>query len=353
MKINPNAKNLTMTEIVNAARQGDFGTAKELFDKAVSSGENPLILIKSVDRRLRSVCHYACEYDESVVVEWLFRLGADMFKKDDSNKSPVDIAVIVDSRLRRKNKGTGEALAFMKREVLNPVQQMFFCECAESTDSVSDVSVLTALTNEQLSQLFPDYNNLQALHLFAMYDRFEEIKYLRSRGIDLKALDDDGNSALHFVSSLRMAEFLVDECGLDMNACNTSDGHTPAHAIIQRAAMDDVEESDAVAVLSFLASRGADFSIQSESEDLGVAELAIDLLGPGAIVNACMKAKNALGGNTVEQYMSELSDIESDDSLSVASHDNMIVREDGEERGGSDEEESESSDDEDFFIRPK
>ena len=355
----PTAKNLTMTEILNAARQGDFGTAKELFDQAVTNGENPSLLINATDRRLRSVCHYACEYDEAVVVEWLFRMGADMFKKDDSNKSPIDIAVLVDSRLKRKGKGAGEVLAFMKEEVLNPVQQMFFCECAESSDSVSDASVLEKLSDAQLSQSFPDYNNLRALHLFSMYNRMAEIKYLRSRGVDMKALDDDGNSALHFVSSLEMAEYLIDECDLDMNACNTSDGHTPAHAIIERAAMEDVEESDAVAVINFLITRGADFGIHSESEDLDVAELAIELLGPdNPIVSACLKGKNVLGGKTLDQYLSELSEPDSDDSLSVASHDNKIIREDGEESGGDDDseeesEEEESSDDDDFFIRPK
>jgi ankyrin repeat protein len=347
-----------MSEILDCARNGDFITAKEHFDKAIAEGSSPSQVLNFRDGRERTVAHYAAEYDDAVVIEWLFKMGADLFLKDSNNKSPIDIAVILDSRLRRKKRGEGDVIRFLKSLVLNPVQQMFFLEGGESTDSVPNPTVLEALSNADLAEVFVDFNRLQAVHLFAMYNRFEESRYLLARGVDMKTLDDDGNSALHFVSSLALASFLVSECGLDINLQNTSDGHTPAHSLIERAAMDDVEEDEAVRIIAFFVEKGADFGLRSESEDLGVAELAIDLIGIGRIVEACLKGKGALGGISIEDYLSTLENFDSEDSISVASHDEKVVREDGEESSDFEDssdssEESESDDDEDFFIRPK
>ena len=348
-----------MSELLDAARNGDFARAKELLDKALAEGGNPTDLLNGMDRRLRRVSHYAAEYDDAVVFEWLFKNGTDVFSKDDSNKSPIDIAVIVDAKLRRKRRGEGEVIRFLKNVVLNPIQQMFFLECGESTESVTSVSSLESLTDSQLSEKFGDYNNLQALHLFSMYNRIEECKYLRSRGVDMTALDDDGNSALHFVSSPEMAQFLVCECGLEVNAKNRSDGHTPAHAVLGRAVMEDITEMDAAGVISVLIEQGADFSIKSESEDFGVAEMAIEFFGgTGAITEACLKGKGALGGISVTDYLATIEGSDSEDSISVGSHDDKVIREDGEDSSSGDSDEDDEDDDEDssqddFFIRPK
>lgn len=360
-----------MSDLVEAARNGDFLLAKEIYDKNLAAGQSAVSILSAVDRRHRSVAHYAAEYDEAVVIEWLHNMGVDLFSRDDSNKSPVEIAVLVDAKLRKKRKSESEVLNYMKAKVLNPIQKMFFLECGESTTSVSNVSDLEALSPAQLAERFPFHNNLQALHLFAMNDRLVELRYLKSRNVDMNATDDDGNTALHFASSYAVALLLVQECGANIDALNSSDGYTPAHSIVSRAAMGEVGEPAAVTMLELLVSQGADFSIKSESEEMGVTELAIDLFDEGPIVDACAQGKGALTGASLAAYRAELQtheNEEEDDDLSVASHDDKVIGENGEEsesESESDDEgeenmdaiaeanEDEESGSEDFFIRRK
>jgi ankyrin repeat protein len=345
-----------MTSIIDAARNNDFQAAKQAFDAEVSLGSNPLALLNDSDKRGRTVAHFAAEYDDVVVIEWLHGMGVDLLKKDDSNKSPIDIAVLVDAKLRRKHKTEGEVLPFLKRSVLNPIQQMFYLECGESTESVTGVSDLSTLSDHQLSERFEHHNNMQALHLFSMFNRVEELKYLKSRGVDLSATDDDGNTSLHFASSEPLADFLITECNLDVNARNTSDGHTPAHSVIERAAREEISEKVAVEILRLLVTKSADFAIKSDIDELGVAELAIEYFGPESeITSACLSGPGALCGKSLGDYLSSLTEDSDDESVSVASHDDKVLDEDGNASSSSEasSELSESEDEEEFFIRSK
>ena len=192
-------------EILEAARNGDFVLAKEKFDEAIASGPaSAKEVLQTVDRRGRSVAHYAAEYDEVMVIEWLYNMGVNLFQRDDMNKSPIEIAVLVDAKLKKKRKGEGEVLEFMKRVVLNPIQKFFYLESAESCDSVSSPADLAKLSDEELAEKFPYHNNMQAMHVFSLCGKLEELKYLEQRGVDMQALDDDSNSALHFASNAEL-----------------------------------------------------------------------------------------------------------------------------------------------------
>ena len=343
-----------MTSIIDAARNNDFQAAKQAFDAEVSLGSNPLTLLNSTDRRGRTVAHFAAEYDDVVVIEWLHGMGVDLFRKDDSNKSPIDIAVLVDAKLRRKHKTEGEVLLFLKRTVLNPIQQMFYLECGESTESVNGVSDLSPLSDSQLTERFEHHNSMQALHLFSIFNRVEEVKYLKSRGVDMSATDDDGNTALHFAASEELADFLITECNLDVNARNTSDGHTPAHSIIERAAREEISEKASVEILRLLVTKGANFSIKSDVDEMGVAELAIEYFGPDSeITSACVSAPGALDGKSLGDYLSSLTEDSDDESVSVASHDDKVLDEEGNASSSSDASSESSESEEEFFIRSK
>jgi hypothetical protein len=292
-------------------------------------------------------------------------MGANLFARDDSNKSPVEIAVLVDGKLRRKKHTESEVLRYLKSSVLSPIQKMFFLEFGESTTSVTSVSELHSLTLEQLTERFPYHNNLQALHLFTMDSRLDELRYLQSRGVDMNAEDDDGNTALHFVASSEVARFIVEACCANVNARNKSDGYTPAHSVVTRAAMEELDETEAVAIIDFLVSCGADFGIKSDSEDLGVAELAVDMFDVGPIVDACARGRGALNGESLKAFRDELhaqQEADEEDDISVASHDDKVIGENGEESEDEEDsipdedeedESSEEEDNEDFFIRRK
>ena len=345
-----------MKELLDAARANDFQRAKEIFDASNLDSFQRIALLNEVDGRHRSVAHYAALYDDSVVIEWLHRQGADLFKKDDSNKSPVDIAVLLDSHLRKKNRGESEVLEFFKRVVLNPVQQVFYLECGESCDSVRNCDDLSPLSNDELCERFPGHNNAQAVHVFAACSRISELRYLKSRGIDMRALDDDCNSGLHFSSSVEVAQFFIDDCNLSCDAKNKSDGYTPAHVIVERAAMDDLDVEVAVSMLSFLCDRNADFSIKSDSGDLDVAELAIELIGTsGPLLDVCLKCKGVLGGLSLSEYIESMGSgfDSSEDDISVASHDDKVLDEDGNASSSESSSSDEDDSDDDFIVRKK
>lgn len=364
-----------MKELLDAARNGDFQTAKQIFDDALSRGHNPLELLNAVDRRQRSVAHYAAEYDDLVVIEWLHHMGADLFRRDDSNKSPIEITVLVDAKLRRKRKAESEVLPFLRSVVLNPIQQMFFLEFGESTRSVRGIQDFSDIPDERLSQRFGFHNNLQALHLLAMDGRLEELRYLKSRGVDMRASDDDGNTALHLCNSPSVASFLIDECDADVNLRNSSDGYTPAHSVIERVAMDDLQENIGSDILQLLIDSDADFSIRAD-DGSDVVEFALDMIGKGRIATICMSGKGAPGQGEVERILRKMeAEGDSDSDISVASHNDKVIGENGEEESDDDsqeahdeEDESESEaeildpidetpedsdDDEEFFIKRK
>ena len=329
--------------MIEAARNGDFQTAKELFDAKVAEGAVPLELLNSTDRRMRTVAHYAAQYDEVVVMEWLHARGANLFVRDDANKSPIEISVLLDAKIRRKKRGEGsEVLEFLKRVVLNPIQQMFYLESGESTKSVSDSINLEHLTDEQLVESFPFHNNLQAVHLFAMDNRLDLLKYMYcQRHTPMTAVDDDCNTVLHFVSSEEAATFLIEDCKLNPDAHNSSDGYTPCHALIERIANGDVSEESGVAILREFIRLNANFSIPAHSDNMGVAELALDLLGMGAVFSACLESPTALNGKSLSQYLAENpQDAPSESDLSIASHDDKVIAENSDESEGEEGEDS-------------
>ena len=319
-------------EILEAARNGDFVLAKERFDEAIASGPaSAKEVLQTVDRRGRSVAHYAAEYDEVMVIEWLYNMGVNLFQRDDMNKSPIEIAVLVDAKLKKKRKGEGEVLEFMKRVVLNPIQKIFYLESAESCDSVSSPADLAKLSDEELVEKFPYHNNMQALHVFSLCGKLEELKYLEQRGVDMQALDDDSNSALHFASNAELVSFLIKDCQLSPNQTNSSDGYTPAHSVIDRITMEELSESEGVSILSVLETLGADFRNKSDDQ-LTVPELAFEMLGDGPVFRAC--ARNFSEAEIAAISISYQTMDNSEDEVSVASHDDKVIAEDEEESSG-------------------
>ena len=328
--------------LLDAARNGDFIAAKDIFDQQEFADiEEELIALEATDGRRRSVAHYAAQFDELIVIEWLHSKGVNFFDRDDSNKCPIEISVLVDAKLKLKKKAS-EVLPFFKRVVLNAIQQIFFIEFAESSlASVSEIADLESLTIEELTERFPFHNNLQAAHVFAMDDRIDLIKYMhKTRGVDLtEALDDDLNTPLHFATSQEMAMYLINECQLDVNAQNSSDGYTPCHAVIEKIAIEEMSREIGIRLIEVLVENGANLAL-TDNADLGVAELAIELLGVGEVVNACLLSASALSGKPIEEYLHtrpQIPDSDSDDSLSVASHDDNVIAESEDEE--EDEEE--------------
>jgi hypothetical protein len=333
-----------MKEILDAARSCDFITAKEIYDTQVSHRCDALSVLNETDRLGKSVAHYAAEYDEVIVVEWLYNMGCDLFKRDNNNRSPVEIAVMVDAKLRRKGRGVGEVLPFLKRVVLNPIQQIFYLESIESTNSVSTLASIENLSDNQLAETFPYYNNMQAIHVFAAHNRVAELEYIKSRGLDMTTVDDDGNNILHFASSPEVLVFGISSCGLDVNSQNTSDGNTPAHMIVERIESEDIDETVGISMIEELIQFGADLSIKCDSYSMGVTELALYMLGKSKLVHACMKSSTSLNGESLESYMeTHAEDFESDSDLSVASHNDKVINEnDNEDSESEDHSESDS-----------
>ena len=326
--------------MIEAARNGDFETAKERFDEQVANGADPLVVLNSVDGRKRSAAHYAAQYDEPVVMEWLFMNGADLFTRDDSNKSPIEISVLVNAKMLKQKKSS-KVLEFLKLRVLNPIEQMFYIEFAESTKSVSDTEQLETMNVAHLCQQFPFHNNLQAAHLFAMDGRIELLIYLREkRGIDLTEIhDDDHNTLLHFANNPEIVKYLIEDVKCNIDTQNTSDGYTPCHSLIERIANEEISEKSATSMLKIFIHHNANLGIKTH-DSLGVTELAIELVGTGPVVNTCLLSSTALSGKTLDEYLQERgSEHDSDSSVSVASHDDKVIGEDGEESDDDDADE--------------
>jgi len=329
-----------MKALLDAAREGDFVEAKRLFDEEIAKNRDAKSLLNETDGRGKSVAHYAVLYDDVVVVEWLYNMGCDLLLRDDSNKSAIETAVLVDAKMRRKMNQKSEVLEFIQRVVLNPIERMFYIESCESSDSVASTSDLAKLTSEELSEKFPYHNNMEAIHLFAIHDRLEELEYMQSRGVDMHAIDDDGNNILHFSSSVRVTKFAIEKCGMDANVRNTSDGNTAAHMIIERVASDELDEEVGMQILQTLVSYRADFSITCDEPSMNVAQLALEYLGRCPITLFCAEKISSATGKPIDEIL----DTDSEDNysdISVASHKNRALNEDGEET-----DEDESSEDE-------
>jgi hypothetical protein len=334
-----------MKELLDAARNGDFVLAKEIFDRSISDNISASSLLNETDGRGKSVGHYAVLFDDVVVVEWLYNMGCDFFVRDDSNKSAIEIAVLVDAKMKRKLGQSSEVLEFFRKIVLNKIQQIFYIESCESAESVTNISDLTSLTNDSLSERFPYHNNMQAIHVFAIHDRFEELEYMKSRGIDMKGTDDDGNSILHFAVSKKVLEFGIVECGLDPNLKNHTDGYSAAHAVVEKIGSDEIDEQEGLDMLKFVAEHGGDFTIECDEPCLNVAELALECLGKGAITLYCAQKISSATGVPVDEILNYEDGSEDDYSdISVASHNKRVLNEDGEYTDGE-EDQSDSSDD--------
>jgi len=337
-----------MKVILDAARCCDFATAKEVYDSLIAEGKATSAVLNEVDGLGRSAAHYAAEYDEVVALEWLYNMGCDLFRRDNNNRSPIDIAVKVDAKLRKKNKGEGEVLPFLRKIVLNPVQQIFYLELGESTDSVPGPSDISNLTLQELSQSFPFHNNMQAIHVFASHGRMDILELLKSRGVDMTATDDDGNNILHFASTPGILRFGISACGIDVDSQNESDGNTPAHMVIERVANDDLEETIAIEMIKALIELNADFSRRCDAYEMGVTELALEMIGRTDLVDACMKSPTSIGGLSIEEYMQKHAEqFESDSDISVASHTNKVLNENSEEDSDDDSNEDDGNDDQD------
>ena len=317
---------------MDAARNGDFIEAKRIFDEQVSqnSGQDAKTLLQSTDGRGRNVAHYAVLYDDVIVAEWLFNMGCDFFARDDTNKSAIETAVLVDMKMNKKLNKSSEVMQFIKSKVLNSIQEMFYLESAESTQSVGSVGDLESLSLEKLSEKFPYYNNMQAIHLFAFDNRLDELRFLKSRGIDMTATDDDGKNIVHFSGSCDIVEFALSECGLFAD-CKTGDGDTIAHVIVENISSDQLEKEQGLEMLKCLANHGADFSIKSEGTSLNVFEMAMEYIGQGKVSMYCAERVSEKTGVPIQQmlqYKPQFSDSASSD-ISVASHDNRVLNEDG------------------------
>ena len=335
-----------MKAIVDAARSGDFVEAKRIFDESISANMDPKSILNQKDGHGKTVAHYAVLYDDVVVVEWLYNMGSDLFVRDNSNKSAIETAVLVDAKMKRKMNKSSEVLEFIKRVVLNPIQRMFFIEACESTDSVTDTSALTSMTLDALSEKFPYHNDMQAIHLFAIHDRLDELEYMKSRGVDMSATDEDGNNILHFSSSLQVIEFAIRECRIDVNARNTSDGNTAAHMIVERVASDELDEDVAMDMLEALLANGADFTVKCDEPSMNVAELAVEYLGRCPITLYCAEKVSSATGRPIDDILNADSDDDYSD-ISVASHKNRALNEDGEDTEESDSEDESGEDEED------
>ena len=322
-----------MKELLDAARNGDFVLAKEVFDKTVAEkNSDSAVLLNEVDGRGKSVGHYAVLFDDIVVVEWLYKMGCDFFLRDDSNKSAIELAVLVDGKMKRKLGKRSEVLDFFRTKVLNKIQQIFYIESCESAESLTSVSDLAGFTNDMLSEKFPYHNNMQLIHVLAIHDRMEELEYINSRGIDMSALDGDGNSILHFAVSQRVMQFGIVECGLDPNAKNHSDGYTAAHAVVEKIGSDEInDESVGLNLLKCIAARGGDFTIECDESCMNVAELALEYLDKGAIALYCAQKISSVTGVPVEEILNKEGGPDDDYSdISVASHENRALNEEGE-----------------------
>jgi ankyrin repeat protein len=344
-----------MVAILDAAREGDFFQAKSMYDEAVAAGGDPVGILNTPDRSGRTVAHYAAEYDEVVVFEWIHSHGGDILLRDSQNKTPVDIAILLNAKLLKKKKPGSDVLVYIKSRALTPIQQMFYLDNGESASAIPDSSSLDQLPDASLSEQYPYYNYLSAAHVFALTGRMDLLNYLHTRNISSASVDDDGNTPLHFVSSPEMVEFLVKHC--KVNAQNSSDGFTAAHSVVSRVYDEELTEDEAVCILKALIGAGADLKVKCESYGMTVPQLVVELVGEGILLETCDTCPGALDGLSIAEFVSLHQHIDPSDSesLSVASHDDKVVREDGSSENDDEEEGLDEiiEEDEDFVIKPR
>lgn len=91
--------------------------------------------------------------------------------------------------------------------------------------------------------LFCVASHLSRLAAAVSYDHLELAEYLIKRGASVSLTDREGNTALHFCETSRMAKLLVDN-GADLRASNEND-ETPADVAMEEGFED---------VLTFLVS---------------------------------------------------------------------------------------------------
>lgn len=110
------------------------------------------------------------------------------------------------------------------------------------------------LTKNPEAVLLKDDFGFTGLHIVASTDLIETAQVLISKGIDVNAINEDGNTALHIANYPEMTEFLIQN-GANINAQNKL-GNTP---LLELCADQDGYDS-----MDVLLNHGADPAIKNK-----------------------------------------------------------------------------------------
>ena len=149
---------------------------------------------------------------------------------------------------------------------------------------------LQSLSTEGLKNLIGEMDHMGRMNPSSEQEEFKRniIRYIVSKGVDVKTKDRDNITMLHCVPDIEIAEFLVSK-GADVNA-KTADGLTPLIFALYRGKVEIAE---------FLVSKGADVNAKLDEgrTPLHLAAYSFDIEATRFLVSkrANVNAKNKQG----------------------------------------------------------
>ena len=221
--------------------------------------------INTSDKRGKTPMHLACEFADVDMVKLLLFSGAEssLYHKTRRGFIPIDIAV------RERKVGIVELLlSYHKKDKKRSLESLSqaFLKAAEYQQLESVKHILDICGPEILNSRCSDTGST-ALHLSCEdYDNTEVVELLLSRGADVDAVDDDGETALSFT-----ARYSHPECTKVLLAAgafvNTLSNEANTPLDLAREVLDTSTRVDRAKVLELLVAAGGLRWAQLEGSD--------------------------------------------------------------------------------------
>ena len=195
--------------------------------------------------------HYACHHRIENMVDLLLDKGADVEITESTGKKPLHIAC---------QKGYIDIIEALLHNPFGVHVDINMKKGSEDGESPGATP---------LHEVILDYGYLR--------NKFEVIEFLLKNGADVNAVDDNGETPLHYViqslnshsldayeESIEIANFLINE-GADVNISN-ADGNTPLHYLIQGEIIYKIEyqtHNMTIELIKTIINKGGDYDAKN------------------------------------------------------------------------------------------
>lgn len=243
----------SLLHIACAGGGGGFGDGKhpssEIVELIIKNGIN----INLRDKFYRNPLHYACKVKNTIaIIKILIKNGVNTEDRDYNLRTPLHIACIENSieyvNLLLQNGADTMAMdiffhtpfqlacinncieiveLFLMNNINNSkfiyeIQKGYELSCEYGRECVAELLLLN-YDNINIHKIYNNKINQTALHLCAKSNSIKIIKCLLNMNVNINAIDNDGNTALHIACkhhNTEATQLLLASDGIDYTICN-------------------------------------------------------------------------------------------------------------------------------------